>query len=66
MARKLLKEQSKSRKKLDKFRESHLSRLKIGRPESIDISTLHFDILNDFDRINTHIYNIARAIIGKL
>ncbi len=66
MARKLLKEQSKSRKKLDKFRESHLSRLKVGRPESIDTSTLHLDILNDFDRINTHIYNIARAIIGKL
>ena len=62
----LLRKQEESKEKLNRFRESHLSRLKVGKPESIDTSTLHLDILNDFDRINFHIYNIARAIIGKL
>ncbi len=66
MASQLLMKQDGSREKLDKFRESHLSRLKLGKPESIDTSTLHLDILNDFDRINFHIYNISRAIVGKL
>jgi phosphate:Na+ symporter len=66
LAREILKKQDESKDKLDRFRESHLSRLKSGKPESIDTSTIHLDILNDLDRINLHIYNIARAIIGKL
>lgn len=65
LAMEILRKEDESKDKFDKFRESHLSRLRLGKPESINTSTLHLDILNDFDRINLHIYNIARAIIGK-
>lgn len=66
IARAFLERQIESLRKLDRLRESHLNRLKLGKPESIDTSTLHLDILNDCDRINLHIYNIGKAIVGKL
>jgi phosphate:Na+ symporter len=62
----LLLRQSKTEENLKNFRESHINRLKEGKRESIDTSTLHLDLLNDFDRINYHVYNIAKAIIGEL
>lgn len=62
----LLSNQKKTEKKLKKFRESHINRLKEGKRESIDTSTIHLDLLNDFDRINFHSYNISKAMIGKL
>jgi phosphate:Na+ symporter len=62
----LLSSQKKTEEKLKKFRESHINRLKEGKRESIDTSAIHLDLLNDFDRINYHIYNISKAIIGKL
>jgi phosphate:Na+ symporter len=62
----LLSNQKKTEDKLKKFRESHINRLKEGKRESIDTSAIHLDLLNDFDRINYHIYNISKAIIGKL
>jgi len=66
IARNLLKAREKTEKKLEKFRGNHIGRLKAGKRESIDTSAIHLDLLNDFDRINYHIYNIAKAIIGKL
>jgi phosphate:Na+ symporter len=62
----LLLNQNKTEDNLKKFRASHINRLKEGKRESIDTSTLHLDLLNDFDRINYHVYNIAKAIIGEL
>jgi len=62
----LLMSQEKTEEKLINFRESHINRLKEGKRESIDTSAIHLDLLNDFDRINFHTYNIAKAIIGKL
>jgi phosphate:Na+ symporter len=62
----LLLNQDKTEDTLKKFRASHINRLKEGKRESIDTSTLHLDLLNDFDRINYHVYNIAKAIIGEL
>lgn len=66
IARDLLRNQKKTESKLKKFRESHINRLKEGKRESIDTSAIHLDLLNDFDRINYHIYNISKAIIGEL
>lgn len=66
LAMEILESREDSTENLRKFRESHLLRLKVGMRESIDTSTLHLDILNDFDRINLHVHNIAKAIIGKL
>ncbi len=62
----LLSRQKETEEKLKKFRESHINRLKEGKRESIDTSAIHLDLLNDFDRINYHIYNISKAIMGKL
>ena len=66
IAKDLLSNQKETEQKLKKFRESHINRLKDGKRESIDTSAIHLDLLNDFDRINYHIYNIAKAIIGEL
>lgn len=66
IARDLLRNQKKTESKLKKFRENHIERLKEGKRESIDTSAIHLDLLNDFDRINYHIYNISKAIIGEL
>ncbi|MEJ2306685.1 MAG: PhoU domain-containing protein [candidate division WOR-3 bacterium] len=65
-ARDLLSNQKKIENKLKKFKESHIERLKEGKRESIDTSSIHLDLLNDFDRINYHTYNIAKAILGEL
>ena len=62
----LLRNKKKIEKKLRKFKDSHINRLKEGKRESIDTSSIHLDLLNDYDRINFHIYNIAKAIIGEL
>jgi phosphate:Na+ symporter len=35
--------------------ESHLARLRDGRPESIESSSLHLDVLRDLKRIHSHI-----------
>jgi len=43
--------------------ERHLARLRQGRPESIETSALHLDILRDFKRINSHITSVAYPIL---
>ncbi|MEO0304599.1 MAG: PhoU domain-containing protein, partial [candidate division WOR-3 bacterium] len=48
--------------KLSELQNKHLNRLKEGQKESIETSTLHLDILNDFERINFHLYKIANNI----
>jgi phosphate:Na+ symporter len=43
--------------------ESHLSRLREGRPESIETSSLHLDVLRDLKRIHSHICSVAYPIL---
>lgn len=43
--------------------ESHLDRLKSGRPESIETSALHLDILRDLKRINSHLTSVAYPLL---
>ena len=43
---------------------SHLSRVRGGRPESIESSSMHLDWVRDLKRINGHIAEIADAIIA--
>jgi phosphate:Na+ symporter len=45
--------------------ENHLGRLRAGRPESIDSSALHLDILRDLKRIHSHICAIAYPILDE-
>lgn len=43
--------------------ESHLSRLREGRPESIETSSLHLDVLRDLKRIHSHICSAAYPVL---
>jgi phosphate:Na+ symporter len=43
--------------------QSHLERLRGGRPESVETSALHLDILRDLKRINSHLSSIAYPIL---
>jgi phosphate:Na+ symporter len=50
---------------LNSLHNNHLKRLKEGMKESIETSTLHLDILNDYERINFHLYKIAYNLVKK-
>ena len=45
------------------FATSHLHRLAGQSPQTIETSSLHLDIINDFKRINSHICSIAYPIL---
>jgi phosphate:Na+ symporter len=44
----------------------HISRLHRGLPESIETSSMHLDLIDQYKRINSHIASIAYAIKGEL
>jgi len=41
----------------------HFARLKAGRPESIETSSIHLDIVRDLKRINSHLTSVAYPIL---
>ncbi|MBV9522407.1 MAG: Na/Pi cotransporter family protein, partial [Alphaproteobacteria bacterium] len=43
--------------------ENHLARLREGRIESIDTSSLHLDVLRDLKRIHSHICAVAYPVL---
>jgi phosphate:Na+ symporter len=45
--------------------ETHLRRLREGRPESIETSALHLDIVRDLKRIAAHIASVAYPILEQ-
>ncbi len=45
--------------------ESHLARLREGRAESIESSSLHLDILRDLKRIHSHICSVAYSVLER-
>ena len=45
--------------------ENHLTRLREGRPESIESSSLHLDILRDLKRIHSHICSVAYPVLER-
>jgi len=45
--------------------ESHLRRLREGRPESLETSALHLDILRDLKRIAAHLASVAYPILDQ-
>jgi phosphate:Na+ symporter len=45
--------------------ESHLSRLREGRSESIESSSLHLDVLRDLKRIHSHICSVAYPVLER-
>jgi phosphate:Na+ symporter len=43
--------------------ERHLERLRAGRPETLETTSLHLDILRDFKRIHSHICSVAYPVL---
>jgi phosphate:Na+ symporter len=58
-ARKLVEEKAELRSAELTAAERHLERLREGRPETLETTSLHMDILRDLKRINSHICSVA-------
>jgi phosphate:Na+ symporter len=43
--------------------ERHLERLREGRPESIETTSLHLDVLRDLRRVHSHICSVAYPLL---
>lgn len=64
-ARQLLAEKTKLRERELAAADSHLARLREGRPESIESSSLHLDVLRDLKRIHSHICSVAYPVLER-
>ncbi|MGH6945293.1 MAG: Na/Pi cotransporter family protein [Geminicoccaceae bacterium] len=65
IARRLIDEKVAVRDEERQAAENHLARLRAGRPESIDSSALHLDILRDLKRIHSHICAVAYPLLDE-
>jgi len=45
--------------------ESHLERLRERRPETIESSSLHLDVLRDLKRVHSHICSVAYPVLER-
>lgn len=63
MARRLVQEKEAIRDQERAAAEAHMDRLRRGRPETIETSTLHLDVLRDLKRINSHLSAVAYPIL---
>jgi phosphate:Na+ symporter len=62
-ARKLLREKTELRKAQLEAADRHFERLREGRPESLETTSLHLDILSDLKRIHSHICSVAYPVL---
>jgi phosphate:Na+ symporter len=62
-ARKLLREKSELRKAELDAADRHFERLREGRPESLETTSLHLDVLADLKRIHSHICSVAYPVL---
>ena len=63
IARMLIEEKTQLRDAELAAAESHLRRLREGRQESIETSSLHLDVLRDLKRIHSHICSVAYSVL---
>jgi phosphate:Na+ symporter len=62
-ARRLLREKSDLRKAELEAADRHFERLREGRPETLETTSLHLDILSDLKRIHSHICSFAYPVL---
>jgi phosphate:Na+ symporter len=62
-ARRLLAEKAGLRNAELAATERHLDRLREGRPESLETTSLHLDVLRDLKRIHSHICSVAYPVL---
>jgi len=65
LARRLLREKTVIRDLEREYVENHYARIGQGRPESIESSSLHVDILRDLKRISGHLTSVAYPILDR-
>ena len=63
LARRLLLEKTSIRAREFEAAEKHFARLRSGRPESIETSSIHIDVVRDLKRINSHLTSVAYPIL---
>lgn len=63
LARRLLAEKTELRDAELAAAQSHFARLKQGRPESLETSSIHLDVIRDLKRINGHLTSVAYPIL---
>lgn len=64
IAERLLAEKSNLRQAEAIAAENHLARLREGRLESIETSSLHLDVIRDLRRIHSHICSVAYPVLN--
>jgi phosphate:Na+ symporter len=62
-ARRLLRSKTELRKAELDAADRHFERLREGRPESLETTSLHLDILSDLKRIHSHICSVAYPVL---
>jgi phosphate:Na+ symporter len=62
-ARKLIMEKTELRNAELAAAERHFERLREGRPESLETTSLHLDVLRDLKRIHSHICSVAYPVL---
>jgi len=62
-ARKLLRQKSELRQAELAAADRHFERLREGRPETLETTSLHLDILSDLKRIHSHICSVAYPVL---
>ena len=65
MARTLIREKVSIRDLERTYAEHHYQRIGEGRPDSIETSALHLDVLRDLKRINGHLTGVAYPILDR-
>ncbi len=63
LARRLLREKTTMRTAEFEATDKHFARLKEGRAQSIETSSIHLDIVRDLKRINSHLTSVAYPIL---
>jgi phosphate:Na+ symporter len=63
LARRLVAEKASLREAESRAADSHFARLREGRPESIETSSIHMDVIRDLKRINGHLASVAYPIL---
>jgi phosphate:Na+ symporter len=62
-ARKLLRDKADMRKAELDAADRHFERLREGRPETLETTSLHLDVLSDLKRIHSHICSVAYPVL---
>jgi phosphate:Na+ symporter len=62
-ARKLIGEKAELRNAAVGAADRHLERLREGRPETLETTSLHLDVLRDLKRIHSHICTVAYPVL---